>query len=469
MRLPPARVRLRLAAWYVASIAVLVTGYIGVLLALVYQQSVTDVDTSLRLDLSSFVDPYLLGQELPGVSASARSFERSEPGESTVDMWFFDESTAALVAGRRIRGEGLISASPPPFDSARQGVGFDLVVNGVASRVMQASVRSGGRRTVVFQAALSLAPVHAMVRGLARSAVWGLLGLLGLACVSGVLIAGHALAPISNIIRRTRAMRPGDLTARLPVSGPADEVAELSKVINDLLALVQSSLARQARFATEAAHELRTPLTAQRSVGELVLRGQASAADLREAVSSMLEEGEHMQKLIDSLLIIARADGGLLPAATEAIDISALTERCMRSMQPLADAKGQTLLVKTGDACHVFVEETLLRQALLNLIHNAIKHTGNTTHIAIRVQAEADQVRILVMDNGPGFAAIDEEQVIRRVARRPADPGERGLGMGLTIARALVRSQGGRMTVSSQLGLGTVIELRFHIAPAALN
>lgn len=475
MRLPPTSVRLRLVAWYVATLVVLVAGYTAVLLTVVRREAIQDMDTALRTELAVFVDRHELGQGTPGLTdgsassaaSGAASFELSEAGQPTVDAWRVDPRLQVLVDGRRLRGTGVTAAHLPAFAEQREGQPFEIVEASGTWRAMRAVATQAGRDAVLFQVSLPLAPVDALSADLRRYAGWSMLGLLVLACGGGVLIAGEALAPINGIIRGTRAIRPGQLGARLPVGGPADEVAELSGVINDLLDRLQTALRKEAQFATEAAHELRTPLTAQRAVGELALRGQASTAELREAVSSMLEEGEHMQKLIDSLLIVARADGGLLPMAVRATDAASLAERCVRSMQPLADLKEQTLSVAVAPPCPVLADETLLRQALLNLVHNAIEHTPQHARISVEVRAEATGVLIAVTDNGPGFATYEKDQVIRRHARRKGDHRGRGLGLGLTIAQALVRSQGGRMAVLSRPGLGTVIELRFDTAPTA--
>lgn len=306
-------------------------------------------------------------------------------------------------------------------------------------------------------------PLDALSTSLLWSAGVGAPVLLIAACAAGALISGAAVGPVVDIVRRLKAIRPDVSAARLQTAGMSTEVADLCEAINDLLAQEQKAQKKQARFATQAAHELRTPLTAQRSVGELALRGNATAASLRDAVSSMLEQSQHMENLVDSLLLVARADGGMLGTPTTTIDASELAEAAVRSMLPLAEQKSQSLTVQAQDSRLVVAEATLLRQAVLNLIHNAIVHTPTGTRIDVGVRTNAEgEVVISITDDGPGFAAFEPGEVVHRYARRQEDrTGRAGLGLGLTIALSLVHAQGGKMMVDSRPGFGTAIRLHF--------
>jgi two-component system OmpR family sensor kinase len=287
----------------------------------------------------------------------------------------------------------------------------------------------------------------------------------------GVFVSGLAVGPVTEVIHRLRTVRSGAPAARLSITGMTQELARLSEAVNDLLADAQRSQMKQARFATEAAHELRTPLTAQHVVGELALRGSPSPEMLREAVSSMLEQSEHMQNLVDSLLLVARAEGGMLGKPTTTIDASELAEAAVRSMQPLAEQKNQSLSVQAQDSRLVVAEAALLRQAVLNLVHNALVHTPRDTRIDVGVRANAEgEVVISVTDDGPGFAAYEPGQVVRRYSRREEDRSARaGLGLGMTIAQSLVHAQGGKMVVDSRPGFGTAIRLHFAASSSPLS
>ncbi len=470
IRLPPASVRTRLAIGYVLSILAMVAVCTAAVAALLRYQALSSLDATLASDLAGFVDRYVLDPDAPVAGVAGATIAYAEAGQSDIDVWPVASASGAIEPGRRLRARGSGLPAEPPRVHGREGEAFDVVTPQGSYRALQATVpATATRSSLLLQASLSLAPIESLNADLFRYAGLVMLSLTVVATASGMFIAGAALAPINRIIDATRAIRPGALAARLPVEAPADEIAELSQVINGLLAQTQDALQRQARFATEAAHELRTPLTAQRNVGELALRGRSTAPEMREALSTMLEEGEHMQKLVESLLIVARADGGLLADRATRIDAGALADRCARSMLPLAEQRRQTLEVDIGESACVIADATLLRQSLLNLLDNAIWHSPEGAQINVRLEVAEGRALIQVIDNGPGFASFERDQIIRKHSRRRSDVAARGrgLGMGLAIVQALVRSQGGLMRVDSKLGLGTLVELSFEVAAPA--
>jgi signal transduction histidine kinase len=290
----------------------------------------------------------------------------------------------------------------------------------------------------------------------------GILVVLVIASWGGLWVAGAALQPISRIIRKTQMIGPSSLSERLPVTQPRDEISELSEVVNGLLDRVQDALERRGRFATEAAHELRTPLTAQRSVGELALTHDQSISELRNSVASMLEEGHHMQKVIDGLLTLARADAGRLTAHLSAVNLAELLEQTVPSLTPLAEEKSQLLDWVCDHPVEVLADEALLRQVLLNLVHNSINHCGQGTRITVKVSQTDADATVSIIDNGPGMEASDHEEVFRRKGISHASV--RGLGLGLSIAKALARAQGASLRIESELGLGTRVHIQLALA-----
>lgn len=234
--------------------------------------------------------------------------------------------------------------------------------------------------------------------------------------------------------------------------------------IQDLLENERRTQKIQVFFATEAAHELRTPLTAQRIVGELALRPETTNSELREALMSMLEESSHMQDLIDNLLLVARARGGMLGVPVTTVDAADICELAVHSMLPLADTKGQRLIIEKSGQHLIRAEGSLLRQVLLSLIHNGLSHTPEGSTIWVKVlTSQGNGVLISISDDGPGLPPYVPDQVVRRYARREGEKnGRGGLGLGLTIANSLVVAQGGKMVVGQRNGGGAVVDLYFE-------
>lgn len=225
---------------------------------------------------------------------------------------------------------------------------------------------------------------------------------------------------------------------------------------------------RQTEMVSQAAHELRTPLTAQRCIAEKALLKGAQADQLEGAVVAMLEESRHMQQLIDSLLLVAQADGGMLGTPRTPVDASRIAADAVQSIEPLAEVREHPISLRLQGPHFIVADPALLRQALLNLIHNAITHTPSGTRIHVLVQGEnLGEVVISVVDNGPGMPKQEAGTGTHRYARRSEDRGTHiSLGLGLMIAKSLVRSQGGKTRIFSTAGQGTAIRLHFPASSA---
>lgn len=462
-RLPPLRIRVRLSLWYMASIVPMLLIYALVTAWFVHQHMRNEIDARLKLDLSTAVDRHLLQWGGLPPNTTIEWLESTDPHQAYIDSWHINPHNSALSLHQRIHGTR--TDLPTPEDERPDGEPFNSRLNdGSPWRMVQGHALLGDT-TLLIRAALPLAPLHQLMWDMLTGSGLGVLAVLLIASAGGLWIAGAALQPITLVIQRARRIGPKSLSARLPVSRTRDELSELSEVINDLLGRVQGAMLRQGRFATEAAHELRTPLTAQRSVGELALSREASVGELRHAVASMLEEGHHMQKVIDGLLTLARADTGRLVAQLAPIDLADLLEQTVPSLLPLAEERAQTLSWRGEPAVRAQADEALLRQVLLNLVHNAITHCGPGTRISVRLSTTATEAVLSIIDNGPGMPRPQRnDEMFHRRPRSHASV--RGLGLGLSIAKALVRAQGASMHINSQPRCGTRIDIQLpRVAP----
>ena len=187
---------------------------------------------------------------------------------------------------------------------------------------------------------------------------------------------------------------------------------------------------------------------------------------MQEAVISMLDEGRHMERLIDGLLTLARASGADDGALEEDLDAAALVADCAQTLRVLADEKRQRLTVQALGKVPIRGDRTLLRQAILNILHNAIQHCPAGTRIDVSARAAGPHAVMAVSDNGPGIAEQEQGEIFCRFrrGRRTANADSRGLGLGLAIAKALVDAQGGRITLRSQSGVGCSFEMVFPLA-----
>ena len=275
-------------------------------------------------------------------------------------------------------------------------------------------------------------------------------------------IARHVQEPIARMIRQCDDMRAGRAAARLSYSGDHDELRGLASAVNEVLAQLNENAAAQRQFATSAAHELQTPLTALSLVGQNALARRASAVELTDAVRSMLDESKHMKRLIESLLELARAAAppDEQSAAREPVPLALhdLAHDCVECLRILAEEKEQWIEVSARPVW-ADADSTMTRQAVLNVIHNAIEHCPRGARIQVETtRFSRKHAMIRVTDDGPGISPEQQQRVFERFYRGHRT-GRRGLGLGLAVASAILKSQHGAIHLRSEVGEGCCFTL----------
>jgi heavy metal sensor kinase len=327
-------------------------------------------------------------------------------------------------------------------------------------RVMSGGAKIGERKVVV-QVARSEAPIMQDLNQLLYILLLGLPVGVAAAGVGGYVLARRALAPVDRMSERARSINAERLNDRLPVDNPDDELGRLATVFNETLTRLESSFAQMRRFSADASHELRTPLTAIRSVGEVGLRGRRDEAAYREIIGSMLEEVDRLALLVDRLLMLSRADTGQATLNVDSVDIAQLAEEVAEQLGVLAEEREQTISARFEVVPRWIGDRVVLRQALLNLLDNAIKYTPVGGKIEIAVAQAPEGTIIDVTDTGPGIPSELQSRIFDRFYRvdkaRSRENG--GTGLGLAIAKWAVEVNGGRLTLEPTNGAGS----RFRI------
>jgi len=303
-----------------------------------------------------------------------------------------------------------------------------------------------------------------------RDAFWTLVGILatgvplavGLAIAGGYFLAGRVLSPVGAMADKAREITADSLGERLPVGNPQDEFGRLATVFNDTLSRLRDAFDRLRQFTADASHELRTPLTAMRSVGEVALQAPLDPGKCREVIGSMLEEVDRLTRLVDSLLMLTRADSGAARAVREVVELAALAGNVADHLRVLAEEKQQSLSVHSAARVEAVCDPAILRLGLMNVLHNAIKYTPNGGAIQVRATATASgQPSIEVQDTGPGIPIAHRERIFERFYRM--DPGRAresgGVGLGLAIARWAVAANGGRIELESEESKGSLFRI----------
>jgi len=284
---------------------------------------------------------------------------------------------------------------------------------------------------------------------------------VALSAVGGYLIAHGSLSPVSQIAARARQITAESLEGRLPVPNPYDELGQLATVFNATLARLENSFGELRRFTADASHELRTPLTALRAVGEAALRSEAEdTKGLREALLSMLEEARRLGDVVDALLLLARADTGGLSPSLQQVDLAGLLNEVRETLLVLAEEKSQQIEI-AAEQITVRADRELLHLALLNLVHNAIRYSGEGLTISPRIRRDEANVVVEVADQGPGIAPEHREKIFERFYRvdKARSRASGGVGLGLAIARWAIERQGGQIELESELGRGSLFRV----------
>lgn len=291
-----------------------------------------------------------------------------------------------------------------------------------------------------------------------------------LACLGGYFLAGRALKPVGRMAARARSITAERLGERLPIENREDELGQLGTVFNGTLARLEASFESLRRFTSDAAHELRTPLTALRSVGEVGIRESRTADAYREVIGSMLEEVDRLARLVDTLLTLSRSDSGRVEIRTERLDLRQFARDTVEYLDVLADEKNQRIVIEGEPDVYADADPRLLRQAVSNILDNAIRHSPEGAPIRVAVYRSAQEGRgeavLEVIDQGPGIEAEHRERIFERFYRvdqaRSREAG--GAGLGLSIAQWAVQANGGSIELESRVGEGSAFRIRLRLA-----
>jgi heavy metal sensor kinase len=451
MKIRPPSVRARLTLWYAGVLTLIVCVFSAGILLFVEERLYAALDAQLGREVATIDRVY-----------------REEPDElkDLASHWGVTLFQVEQGGSIRYQTEGW----------EREGLAATL--QGSDSTSPRTWAAPNGRRYRVQGVAGSSHRVVAAIEETSlRDTLWTLAFILamgipfavGLAIAGGYFLAGRVLAPVGAMADKAREISAESLAERLPVDNAEDEFGRLATVFNNTLSRLQDAFERLRRFTADASHELRTPLTAMRSVGEVALRNTLDARAYRDVIGSMLEEVDRLTRLVESLLTLTRADSGKIQLTPESLDLTTLAGNVIDQLRVLADEKQQSLTLRASTPVRAVGDAALMRQALMNLIHNAIKYTpaGGTISVALEATS-AGAALIQVQDTGPGIPAAHRDRIFDRFYRVDASRSseEGGVGLGLAIARWAVEANGGQIELACDGKSGSLFRV---FLPAAAD
>jgi heavy metal sensor kinase len=284
------------------------------------------------------------------------------------------------------------------------------------------------------------------------------------------LVIGRNLRPLEEASLQLDKVAAENLSVRVSVENPDDEVGRMVTVLNRMLDRLEDAMAQLRHFTADAAHELRTPLTVLRTGLEVALARDRTAGEYRAALVDALAGTDRMGRLAEDLLTLARLDASDAPRAAAAVDLSEV-------LQELGDAwsdlgAGQAVEVKTTAAPGLRMNGNAgdLYRLFNNLIDNAVRHSDGGGAVTIRAQRAGEWLQVTVADSGPGIPPDELPRIFDRFYRGQHQPHDRnGTGLGLSIAREIARTHGGQISAANRDGGGCILTVTFPAAPASLD
>lgn len=278
-----------------------------------------------------------------------------------------------------------------------------------------------------------------------------------IAAIVGWIMSRRALDPVAEITRTARSLTESDLSKRVGLQGPPDEIKELADTFDEMMDRVERGYTNQANFAAYASHELRTPLSVMRVEADNLLEGGDATEDERDLARTVLQEVDRSERLISQLMAITRSRSGSLNS--EPVDLGELVGEVVAGTVAMADAHGIQLDLSLGEGV-VIADRSLLRSLIQNLVVNGIIHNIEAGEVDVEVGSEDGQALLTVENTG---VELDETQVERlyRPFERVERDRTRGAGLGLAVVSAIAEAHGATVTAIPRMGGGLTTTVRF--------
>ncbi|MFC8449944.1 sensor histidine kinase [Kitasatospora sp. NPDC057223] len=296
---------------------------------------------------------------------------------------------------------------------------------------------------------------------LLRKSLTVLVCLAVIAFMAGYTMAGRVLSPLGRITRTAREVASSDLHRRIELDGPDDELKELADTFDDMLDRLDRSFDSQRRFVANASHELRTPLAINRTLLEVQLSDPAASTDLQQLGKTLLATNERSEQLVEGLLLLARSDNELVDRRP--VELSEVATRALEQIRPEAARREVELRASLGPTT-VSGNGVLLERIALNLIQNAVRYNLADGWVEISTAAAPGGGGELVVTNtGPVVPGYELEHIFepfRRVKGADRTRSDKGVGLGLSIVRSVVRAHGGAIEATPRAGGGLTMRVR---------
>jgi signal transduction histidine kinase len=354
----------------------------------------------------------------------------------------------------------LSSLEPPSPEGTQTWSTIETEPSGLSLEVASVRLRGG----TLFQVGMSSERRTQLLQRFRRVLLINLLSLIVIGLAGGAVLTSSALQPVRRLADTVRGiMRTGRTDARVPAQNTGDALDELSSLVNAMLDRIDAVLAGMRGALDNVAHDLRTPMTRLRGIAETALRSEDPVL-LREALADCLEESDRVVAMLNTLMDISEAETGTMALRREPTDLNDLVRQTVEMYEDVAEERGIQIETSAAPDLVADVDRNRLRQVLANLLDNAVKYTSPGGRVEIRTVREGGTVIVQVKDTGAGIPPDELPRIWDRLYRGDKSRSTRGLGLGLSLVRAIVQAHGGSVSVHSAPGEGATFVLRLPLA-----
>ena len=446
----------RLALWYatifvVSSLAL--TGLTYVLVA----ASLRQYDREL---IGTALVQYARAYQIGGVAALQEEIQRTQatvaPGPMLVRTVGARQAVTFFSRPDEWRDVDLSRLQVPSPEGEQTWSTLDTGRDGFELEVASVRLRDG----TLFQVGISTERRAQLLQRFRSVLLINVLSLIFVGLAGGAVLTSSALQPLRRLADTVRSiLRTGRTDARVPAQNTGDALDELSSLVNAMLDRIDAVLAGMRGALDNVGHDLRTPMTRLRGIAETAL-SSGDPALLREALADCLEESDRVIEMLNTLMDISEAETGTMALRREPTDLNDLIRQSVELYEDLADERGVELRTNVPSELLVDVDRNRMRQVLANLIDNAVKYTPAGGVVEIAARRENGDAVATIADTGVGIPAEELPRIWDRLYRGDKSRSTRGLGLGLSLVKAIVAAHGGRVDVQSRPGAGSTFELR---------
>jgi heavy metal sensor kinase len=409
----------------------------------------------------------LLVKDTNGTVLHASSGWPKELNPVQLDCTLADDPNAVTVGGGEGRGRGGMGRGFGPGGGMGQAT-FTKVPKFQTVSAAAVAWRLGmlGTADTTLVIGLNLERPRAELNRIRNAFLIALPVALFLVGLGGWHVAGRALRPMKVISETAERMTASGLDQRIPTSNEDPEIARVIHVLNRMMDRLEASFRQATRFSADASHELKTPLAIMQGELENALQAAAPGSREQQTFSSLLEETQRLKNITRGLLLLSQADAGQLKLTREPVDVTAMLEDAIEDAEILAAEAKLNFDIELQPHVTIAADRALLPTAILNLLVNAIKYNEPGGRIRVRLAANAAKVVLEVGNSGPGIAVEEQSKIFDRFHRvetarsRNVD----GIGLGLSLAREIIRAHGGELTLQESRPGWTVFHLQLSLA-----